>query len=226
MRSNTNHYHLMLGDKAPSFVAQTTQGEVRFPDDYRGKWVILFSHPAAFTPVCTTEFLAFARQHKAFKALNTELLALSTDMFFKQEEWLASIREVKADDTPDIEFPVIADEDMSIANAYGMIHPEKALDITVRAVFIIDPVGVVQSMIHYPVNTGRSIDEIMRQLKALQRIRDKTVATPAEWKPGDDLIVMPEDAYAGDVEDRKKSNPEIDDCFAWYLCTKKDKDNT
>ena len=172
-----------LGEKIPSFEAQTTSGRIRFPEDYRGKWVVLFSHPADFTPVCTTEFVAFQKRYQEFKKLNCELIGLSIDQVFSHLKWKEWIREKLG---VEIEFPIIADDQGRIARLLGMIHPSKGTN-TVRAVFIVDPKGILRAMIYYPQELGRNMDEILRAVKALQISDEKGVAMPANW-PNNELI--------------------------------------
>ncbi len=151
----------LLGEKTPSFEAQTTKGKVKFPDDYKGKWVVLFSHPADFTPVCTTEFVAFQKRYREFKKLGCELIGLSIDQVFSHIKWVEWIKEKL---NVEIEFPIIADDRGSIACELGMIHPGKGTN-TVRAVFIIDPNGVLRALLYYPQELGRNMDEILRIIR-------------------------------------------------------------
>ena len=161
-----------IGDKAPSFKAKTTQGEINFPEDYKGKWVILFSHPADFTPVCTTEFMTFASMQDEFKELNTELIGLSVDSLYAHIAWLRTIKEkIKWNGLEDVEvkFPVIEDITMEVANKYGMISPTQSNTQAVRAVFFIDPEGMIKTIMYYPSSLGRNFDEIKRVLQGLQK---------------------------------------------------------
>jgi len=176
-----------LNEPAPAFEAPTTQGIKRL-EDYRGKWLVLFSHPADFTPVCTTEFIAFARHHKAFQAINTELLGLSIDSHYSHVAWIRNIKEKFGVEIP---FPIIADLSMQVARAYGMIHPGAADTSAVRATFIIDPEGILRAMVYYPMTNGRSIDEFVRLVTALQTSDAHQVATPEAWQPGEQIIVPP-----------------------------------
>jgi len=170
------YYLPLLGDQAPHFEAQTTHGTVNFPEDYKGKWVILFSHPADFTPVCTTEFLAFQKRMKEFKELNTELIGLSVDQVFSHIKWVEWIKEKTG---VEIEFPIIADNG-TVGSLYGMIHPSKGSH-TVRAVFLVDPEGIVRTIIYYPPELGRNFDELLRMVKAIQIADKHGVAMPADW---------------------------------------------
>lgn len=174
-----------LNEAAPAFDAPTTHGRKTL-EDYRGKWLILFSHPADFTPVCTTEFIAFARRHDEFAARNTELLGLSIDSHYSHIAWVLNIKEKFG---VDVRFPIIADLNMAVAQAYGMIQPGASDTAAVRATFIIDPEGVLRAMVYYPMNAGRSIDEIHRLLVALQTADEHACAMPENWKPGDEVIV-------------------------------------
>ena len=202
-----------LNEPAPAFDAPTTHGQKKL-EDYRGKWLVLFSHPADFTPVCTTEFMAFAKRHADFQAINTELLGLSIDSHYSHVAWVRNIKE-KFD--VDIPFPIIADLSMEVAKAYGMIHPGAADTSAVRATFIIDPEGVLRAMVYYPMSNGRSIDEFVRLVKAMQTSDANGVATPEAWQPGDKVIVPPpatvEEAAA------RAANDEYE-CTDWYFCKK------
>jgi peroxiredoxin (alkyl hydroperoxide reductase subunit C) len=176
-----------IGDRAPDFEAITTHGSLTM-NDLRGHWVVLFSHPADFTPVCTTEFVAFARRADEFAKRDVKLLGLSIDSIHSHLAWLRNIEEKIGVTIP---FPVIADVDMKVANKFGMIHPAASTTAAVRALFVIDPEGFVQAIIYYPLQTGRSIDEILRLVDALQTTSQHYVATPADWHPGEKVIVPP-----------------------------------
>lgn len=181
----------LIGDKAPAFIAETTQGVINFPEDYQGHWTILFSHPSDFTPVCTTEFIMFAQLAHEFEALNTRLLGLSIDSLSSHIAWLYAIEEqVKFHglDHIHIPFPLIADLGQDVARKYGMIHPENSTTKTVRAVFFIDPKSIIRTILYYPASTGRNFDEILRILISLQTADAFGVSTPANWRPGDDVI--------------------------------------
>ncbi len=205
-----------INEPAPAFRAATTQGE-RTLADYRGKWLILFSHPADFTPVCTTEFIGFARHHQAFRALNCELLGLSIDSLFSHLAWIRSIRQNFGVDIP---FPIIEDLKMEVARAYGMIHPGAADTQAVRATFFIDPQGVLRAMVYYPMSNGRSIDEFLRLLQALQTSDKHAVATPEAWCPGDKVIVPPPKTAAA-AEERVDSGAQQGmEVIDWYFSTK------
>lgn len=174
-----------LNEPAPAFDALTTHGQKKL-EDYRGKWLILFSHPADFTPVCTTEFIAFAKRQEEFAALNTELLGLSIDSHYSHIAWVLNIKEKFG---VDVRFPIIADLNMAVAQAYGMIQPGASDTAAVRATFIIDPEGVLRAMVYYPMNAGRSVAEIHRLLVALQTADENKCAMPENWVPGDEVIV-------------------------------------
>ncbi|MDF2141525.1 peroxiredoxin [Paenirhodobacter sp. CAU 1674] len=174
-----------LNEAAPAFDAPTTHGRKTL-EDYRGKWLILFSHPADFTPVCTTEFIAFAKRQDDFAALDTELLGLSIDSHYSHIAWVLNIKEKFG---VDVRFPIIADLNMAVANAYGMIQPGASDTAAVRATFIIDPEGKLRAMVYYPMVAGRSVDEIYRLLVALQVADANKCAMPENWKPGDEVIV-------------------------------------
>ena len=174
-----------INEPAPAFKAKTTHGE-RSLDDYKGKWLVLFSHPADFTPVCTTEFMGFAKAADRFKALNCELLGLSIDSVHSHIAWMRSIEEKFGVEIP---FPIIDDLSMNVAKAFGMIHPGAGDTSAVRATFIIDPKGVLRAMVYYPMTNGRSVAEILRLVKGLQYSLANGVATPEGWQPGDKVLI-------------------------------------
>jgi peroxiredoxin (alkyl hydroperoxide reductase subunit C) len=214
-----------IGDDAPEFRAETTQGVINFPTDYKGKWVILFSHPADFTPVCTTEFMSFAAMEDKFEEANCSLVGLSVDGLYSHIAWLRTIKEkIEFKGMKDIEvkFPLIEDIKMDVARKYGMIQPNEDTTKAVRAVFFIDPAGKIRSIIYYPLSLGRNFDELYRVLIALKTADEFGVATPADWRPGDDVIVGPAGS-CGTAEDRMQDK-DID-CKDWFFCTKSlDKD--
>ena len=182
----------LIGEKAPAFKAETTRGMINFPDDYKGKWVILFSHPADFTPVCTTEFMTFASMAKEFQKLNCELIGLSIDSTFSHIAWLRTIKEkIAFKDMKNIEiaFPVISDLTMEVSKKYGMLQPAASNTQAVRAVFLIDPKATVRAILYYPMSNGRNMDELKRLLIAVQHSDAHGIATPANWQPGDDVII-------------------------------------
>ncbi|MEW5820983.1 MAG: peroxiredoxin [Cyanobacteriota bacterium] len=212
----------MLGQKAPEFKAQTTKGMVNFPEDYKGKWVILFSHPADFTPVCTTEFITFAKMQPEFEKLNCKLLGLSIDGVFSHIAWLRTIKEkleYKGMRNVEVNFPVIADLKMEVANKYGMLQPEVSDTNAVRAVFFIDPEGIIRAMLYYPLTLGRNFSEIKRMLVALQTSDEYGVATPADWQPGEDVIVPPP-TDADTAKARMENSEQFSQCHDWFLCLK------
>lgn len=181
----------LIGDQAPTFHADTTNGPIDFPADYAGKWVILFSHPSDFTPVCTSEFMAFQALYDELKKMNTELVGLSVGSVSSHLAWIDAIRGIKWREwgNVDITFPVIDDVSMRVARQYGMIHPNMSDTHAVRAVFIIDPVGIIRAILYYPASTGRNFDEIKRMVTALQTSDAFKVSTPADWRPGDEVLV-------------------------------------
>ena len=206
----------LLGEKFPDMEVQTTHGMKNIPGDYKGKWFVLFSHPADFTPVCTTEFVSFAKKVDDFKKLDTELIGLSIDQVFSHIKWVQWIKEnldVK------IPFPVIADDQGKIAKQLGMLHSAKGSN-TVRAVFVVDPKGTLRLTLYYPQEVGRNIDEILRVVKALQTSDANGVAIPANWPNneliGDEVIIPP----ASDEETADKRTSEYD-CYDWWFCHKK-----
>jgi peroxiredoxin (alkyl hydroperoxide reductase subunit C) len=176
-----------IGERAPDFQALTTHGPLNM-SDLKGQWVVLFSHPGDFTPVCTTEFVALARLAEEFAKRNVKLVGLSVDSIHSHLAWLRNIEEKLGVKIP---FPVIADVDMKVANKFGMIHPEASTTAAVRALFVIDPEGFIQALVYYPLQTGRSTDEILRLIDALQTTYQHHVATPADWRPGEKVIVPP-----------------------------------
>lgn len=214
----------LIGDIAPSFKAVTTQGEINFPEDYKGKWVILFSHPADFTPVCTTEFMTFASMADDFKALNTELIGLSVDSLYAHIAWLRKIQELewKGMKNVEVKFPLIEDIKMDVANKFGMIQPGQSNTQAVRAVFIIDPNAKIRTILYYPLSTGRNFDEIKRIILALQKADKDKVATPADWRPGDDVII-PTPGSCGSAKERMESKDADKYCLDWFMCFKREK---
>ena len=203
----------VIGEPAPDFEAETTQGPISL-SALRGKWVVLFSHPADFTPVCTTEFLAFAKIHDELEALNVQLIGLSVDSVSAHLAWIHDIREKMGVAIP---FPVIADLTMKVAKRYGMIHPGQSSTAAVRCVFFIDDKGIMRAMIYYPLQNGRYMPEILRLVKALQTTDKFKVSTPANWQPGE-KVVVPAPKTTADMEKRLSEGL---DCKEWYLCFKK-----
>jgi len=216
----------LLGEKFPELKVQTTHGVKNLPDEFKGKWFVLFSHPADFTPVCTTEFVAFQVRYNKFKELNTELIGLSIDQVFSHMKWTEWIKEnIKVDGNPvEIQFPIIADDTGSVAKRLGLIHGAKGTN-TVRAVFIVDPKGIIRAILYYPQELGRNMDEILRMIKGFQVSEKNGVAIPANWPDNeivkDHVIVPPassEDEAKTRLEDAAKGKFE---CFDWWLCHKK-----
>ncbi|MBO8167409.1 MAG: peroxiredoxin [Kosmotoga sp.] len=206
----------LIGEKLPELEVQTTQGVMKLPDAFKGKWFILFSHPADFTPVCTTEFVAFQKRYEEFKALNTELIGLSIDQVFSHIKWVEWIKENL---NIEIKFPVIADDTGKVASKLGLIHPGKGTN-TVRAVFIVDPESTIRAMLYYPQELGRNMDEFLRMIKGFQVADKEGVAIPANWPNnelvGDEVIIPP----ASDVATAEKRKEEYQ-CFDWWFCHKK-----
>ena len=210
-----------IGDKAPEFTAETTQGKIDFPSDYKGNWVILFSHPSDFTPVCTSEFMTFANMEDKFAKANCKLVGLSVDGLSSHIAWLRTIKEkIEFNGIKNIEvkFPLIDDVSMNVAKRYGMIQPGESTTKAVRAVFFIDTKGTIRAIIYYPLSLGRNFDEIYRALIAMQTADEFKVATPADWNPGDDVII-PTPSSSKEADERM-SDTKIQ-CKDWFFCTKK-----
>lgn len=201
-----------INDAAPEFEAKSTHGPIKL-SDYRGRWVVLFSHPADFTPVCSTEFVEFAKRSDEFRKRNADLIGLSVDSVSAHIAW---IRNIEQHFDVKIEFPVIADLDTKVAQTYGLIHPAASETATVRAVFVIDDKGTVRALIYYPLNLGRNIDEILRVIDGLQTSEANACSIPANWQPGDAVIVPPPQTIA-DAEKRLESDYDVTD---WYLSKK------
>ena len=213
----------MIGDRAPAFRSITTKGKINFPDDYKGKWVIFFSHPADFTPVCTTEFIALAKRYEEFKSINTELLGLSIDSLHSHLAWVKNIEGIdwKGEGKVVVPFPIVADISMEVANMYGMLQTV-ARTQTVRAVFVIDPESVVRAILYYPMSTGRNIDELKRVVLSLQKHDEENISTPADWNPGDD-VVMGSPLTLEEAENRVNGAGDDVISYEWYLTAKKEK---
>jgi len=210
-----------IGDKAPSFKAVTTQGAINFPEDYKDSWVILFSHPADFTPVCTSEFMTFAHLEKKFNEANCKLVGLSIDGLYSHIAWLRTIKEkieYKGMKNIEVTFPLIEDITMEIAKKYGMIQPGESSTKAVRAVFFVDAKGIIRAIIYYPLSLGRNFDELYRALIAMQTADMFSVATPADWRPGDEVIVPPAGS-CGVAKERMESKG-LMKCYDWFFCTK------
>ncbi|MFA5100507.1 MAG: peroxiredoxin [Candidatus Omnitrophota bacterium] len=213
----------LIGEKAPAFEADTTQGRIKFPEDYKGKWVILFSHPADFTPVCTTEFMTFASMENEFEGLNCKLIGLSIDSHYSHIAWLRTIKEkieYKGMKNVEVKFPVIADIKMDVANKFGMVQPAASDISAVRAVFFMDPEAKVRAIIFYPSSMGRNFQEIKRALIAMQTADAYKVATPANWQPGDDVIVPPPGSCGAAKDRLDNAQKEGIKCLDWFLCLK------
>jgi peroxiredoxin (alkyl hydroperoxide reductase subunit C) len=208
----------LIGDQLPDMVVKTTHGMMSIPKDFSGKWMVLFSHPADFTPVCTTEFVAFAKKNAEFEAVGAKLIGLSIDQVFSHIKWVEWIEENMDVMIP---FPIIADDIGKVAMSLGMVHPSRGMN-TVRAVFIIDPTGKIRLIIYYPQEVGRSIDEILRALKALQYTDKNHVAAPENWPNNsflkDKVIIPPPSDYKTAMERKKRKGK---DCYDWWFCTKK-----
>ncbi len=213
----------LIGEKAPSFKAETTQGPINFPDDFKGKWVVFFSHPADFTPVCTTEFMTFASMQPEFEKLNCKLLGLSIDSGYSHIAWLRTIKEkIEYKGLKDIEitFPVISDLTMEVSKAFGMLQPAASTTQAVRAVFIMDPQAIVRAILYYPLSNGRNMDEVKRLLIAMQTSDKHGVATPANWQPGDDVIVPPPGS-CGTAKERTQKPAAGTKVLDWFMVLKK-----
>lgn len=213
----------LIGETAPTFQAHTTQGPIDFPKDYEGKWVILFSHPADFTPVCTTEFMTFAIMMPEFKGLNCDLVGLSIDSHYAHIAWLRTIKEkitYKGMADVEVTFPLIADVKMNVAKAYGMVQPGASDTQAVRAVFIIDPKAKIRAVLYYPLSNGRNFPEIKRLLIALQTSDAHGCATPADWQPGDDVIVPPPGS-CGTAKERVTTPAPDTYALDWFMTFKK-----
>jgi peroxiredoxin 2/4 len=211
-----------IGEKAPAFKAVTTQGEINFPADYSGSWVIFFSHPADFTPVCTSEFMTFASLESKFDRANCKLVGLSVDGLYSHIAWLRTIKEkieYKGMKDVEVKFPLIEDITMDVAKRYGMIQPGESSTKAVRAVFVIDPKGTIRTIIYYPLSLGRNFDELYRVIIALQTADMFSIATPADWRPGDEVIVPPAGS-CGVAKERMESKGDMK-CYDWFFCTKK-----
>jgi len=210
----------LLGDQFPELKVQTTHGNLDLPDHFKGKWFVLFSHPADFTPVCTTEFVAFQKRYDQFRALNCELIGMSVDQIFshiKWEEWIKDNLNVE------IEFPIIADTGL-VAETLGLIHPGKGSN-TVRAVFVVDPESKIRTILYYPQELGRNMDEVVRIVKAIQIADENKVAMPAGWPENEivnDHVIIPPASNVKDAKERLENSKNGDyECFDWWLCHKK-----
>ena len=219
---NRNFRIPLIGETAPSFTAETTNGEIKFPADFGRSWKILFSHPQDFTPVCTTELLELANLQDQFDKLGVKIVAVSTDRLDTHEQWKKAMESLLNIDnkTVNIDFPLVADADLSVSKKYGMIHPESNTTRDVRGVYIIDPDNIIQAIYFYPKNVGRNTDELIRMITALQKSSDEHVMTPANWKAGDDVLIptIPNaDASAEELASEGFYN------LAWFVWYKKAK---
>lgn len=220
----TNQVNVMprIGDAAPAFETNTTQGHISFPADFKGKWKILFSHPADFTPVCTTEFMTFGHMAEEFEALNCQLIGLSIDGIHSHIAWLRTIREkidFRGMKGIEVKFPLIDDISMNVAKLYGMIQPGESTTSAVRAVFFIDPQDKIRTIMYYPLSLGRNFDEIKRVLIGLQTVDNFGVALPADWRPGDEVIVPPAGS-CGVARERSEGADKELHCYDWFFCTR------
>ncbi|MFO8051635.1 MAG: peroxiredoxin [Thermoplasmatota archaeon] len=203
----------LLGDRFPELTVKTTHGNKDLPGEYKGKWFVLFSHPGDFTPVCTTEFVGFQKRYDRFRELNCDLIGLSIDQVFshiKWTEWIHENLDVK------IQFPIIADDQGKVAKRLGMLHPGKGAN-TVRAVFIVDPDGILRLVLYYPQEIGRNMDEVVRAVKALQVADKHKVALPANWPENEiinDRVIIPPAADEDTAQDRRGRK----DCYDWWFC--------
>jgi peroxiredoxin (alkyl hydroperoxide reductase subunit C) len=213
----------LIGEKCPEFEAITTQGNINFPKDFNGKWIVFFSHPADFTPVCTTEFMTFAHRAKELSNINTVLVGLSVDSISAHIAWLRRIKELewKGMKNVDVQFPLIEDISMKVANKFGMIMPGQSNTQAVRATFIVDPAGIIRLILYYPLSTGRNFDEIKRAVIALQKADKDKCATPANWQPGDDTIIPPPKSMSLAKERAElKNNKQYS--LDWFFCFNKE----
>jgi peroxiredoxin (alkyl hydroperoxide reductase subunit C) len=217
-QGNTMAGYPMIGDNAPTFTAQSTTGKINFPKDYAGSWKILFSHPADFTPVCTTELLELADLQDDFSKWGVKLVVLSTDQLNTHQQWVQSMETIhfKDKDPMKISFPLVADEDHFISKKYGMMQPNNNSTKDVRGVYIIDPQDKIRAMFFYPMNVGRNMDEIKRTLIALQTADKNDVMTPANWQPGGDVLLHSTKFTSDQADLAKQTNPEIYQVI-WYL---------
>jgi peroxiredoxin (alkyl hydroperoxide reductase subunit C) len=224
MREETMNRLPLIGDKAPAFSALTTNGRVNFPEDYAGKWVLFFSHPSDFTPVCTTEFMTLASMKDEFKEINVELLGLSVDSLYSHIAWIRAIEDMewKGMKNVKVDFPVIADLNTKVSTKYGMLQPNVSSTQAVRAVFLIDPEGIIRSIVYYPLSTGRNFEEIKRMIMAIQKADEAHCSTPADWRPGDDLI-MSAPVTREAAEKGMAALNEDEYALDWFLRFKKDK---
>ncbi len=211
----------LIGDEFPDLKINTSHGEINLPEEYKGKWFILFSHPGDFTPVCTTEFYSFQKRYDEFKELNTELIGLSIDQVHSHLKWTEWINKNLGEE---IEFPIIADGNGKVAERLGLLHSDGGT-ATVRAVFIVDPESKIRAILYYPAELGRNMDEIVRMIKGFQKSDEEGVAIPANWPEneivGDDVI-MPPASSEEEIEKRRKQEEKGEiECYDWWLCHRK-----
>jgi peroxiredoxin 2/4 len=219
-KTRSNNSIPLIGDNAPAFTAESTIGQVNFPTDYPLRWKIIFSHPADFTPVCSSEILEIARNQKKFEKMNTQILVVSSNGVDDHRQWVKSLDAIGSNETnfDKIAFPLLADQDHSIARMYGMLHPESNSTKDVRGVFIVDPSDKIRAIFFYPMGVGRNIEEITRTLAALQTTEKEHVMTPANWQPGSDVILpYPKTGLESDLATSDPSCTRI----AWYLWLQK-----
>lgn len=215
LHTTTDWPRIELNGPAPSFHATTTHGPLDFHQWKHGKWALLFSHPADFTPVCTSEFIALARRHDELARRNVLLLGVSIDSVYSHIAWLRNIRERFG---VDVEFPLVADLDQHVARLYNMVHEPSSSTAAVRSVFVVDPRNLVRAILHYPPTVGRNIDELLRLVDALQTADAHGVSCPANWRPGEEVILSPPLTQAAAAERATQAQPKAGD---WYYVTKK-----
>jgi len=219
---NSNSGIPLLGDDAPSFKAEATTGPINFPNDFGDQWKVIFSHPADFTPVCSSELLELAAIQEDLKKMNVAIIVISTDKLETHNSWIKSIDSVKYKnrEPQQIHFPLVADEDHSIARKYGMIHSSTNTTRYVRGVFIIDPLNKVRAMFFYPMNIGRNFDEITRTILALQTSDADKILIPADWHAGDDVLIPYTKSTSDQWEAAKKEDPDLY-MLTWYMWFRK-----
>ena len=210
----------LIGDQFPEMKVETTKGSFNLPEDYKGKWFLLFSHPGDFTPVCTTEFYSFQTKYDEFRELNTELIGLSVDQVHSHLKWAEWIEENLGEK---IEFPIIADGMGKVANKLGLINSANAT-ATVRAVFIVDPKGIIRAILYYPAELGRNMDEFIRMIKGFKKAEEENVAIPANWPENEligDSVILPPASNEEDIKTREKQKESGEiECYDWWLCHK------
>ena len=212
----------LIGETAPSFTAESTNGKITFPDDYYGKWKILFSHPAAFTPVCSSELIELAEMQNDLEKMDTKVIVVSTDGLNSHIAWKKSMESLRYKDreTPKINFPLISDNGLEVSKKYGMIHSYSSTTRDIRGVFIIDPNDKIRAIFFYPMNVGRNMDEIKRTVMALQMADGKNILTPANWLPGNEVLIPAPKTEADADKLAAKKDPDLRE-LAWYMWFKK-----